>query len=127
MSRGKKSQPTSDEFYPSDPLFERQWFHSDLNYGINTPKLWKRLKEIINNKVGNAVVAVMDSGIDFEHSDLRGRIWRNFGEYNCSDGIDDDQNGYIDDCYGWVSNIVNKTPFLMNYFNYKLNIYLCYT
>ncbi|EEA08535.1 subtilase family protein [Cryptosporidium muris RN66] len=107
VSRGKKRQPASDEFYPSDPLFERQWFHSDLNYGINTPKLWKRLKEIINNKVGNAVVAVMDSGIDFEHSDLRGRIWRNFGEYNCSDGIDDDQNGYIDDCYGW--NFVDDT------------------
>ncbi len=45
-------------------------------------------------------VAIIDTGIDYTHSELSGRIWKNTDEvaYN---GIDDDNNGYADDIYGW--------------------------
>ncbi len=46
------------------------------------------------------VVAVIDSGVDFSHSDLDNSWWTNLGE-TCGNGIDDDGNGYVDDCRGW--------------------------
>lgn len=50
------------------------------------------------------VIAVLDSGIDYTHKDLKNNIWRNPKEV--INGIDDDANGFIDDVYGWnfVSN-----------------------
>ena len=47
----------------------------------------------------NTVVAVIDSGVDYEHEDLAGNMWVNAGEIP-SNGIDDDSNGFIDDVYG---------------------------
>src|SRR5690606_21014613 len=46
------------------------------------------------------VVAVIDSGIDIEHEDLKDVIWVNKGEIP-DNGIDDDKNGYVDDVHGW--------------------------
>ncbi|NJN42010.1 MAG: S8 family serine peptidase [Flammeovirgaceae bacterium] len=46
------------------------------------------------------IVAVIDSGIDIEHEDLSGVIWTNEDEI-AGNGIDDDNNGYIDDVHGW--------------------------
>ena len=46
------------------------------------------------------IVAVVDSGVDVEHEDLKGKIWVNAGEI-ANNGIDDDNNGYIDDVHGW--------------------------
>jgi len=46
------------------------------------------------------VVAVIDSGIDSVHEDLKPVLWRNAGEIP-GNGIDDDRNGYIDDVHGW--------------------------
>ncbi len=46
------------------------------------------------------VVGVLDSGVDIEHTDLRGVIWANPGE-TPDNGIDDDHNGYVDDAHGW--------------------------
>lgn len=46
------------------------------------------------------IVAVIDSGIDIEHEDLKDVIWKNEKEI-AGNGVDDDQNGYIDDVYGW--------------------------
>ena len=46
------------------------------------------------------IVAVIDSGVDVEHPDLKGRMWRNTGEIP-GNGIDDDGNGKIDDYLGW--------------------------
>lgn len=46
------------------------------------------------------VVAVIDSGVDISHPDLQGKIWINSKEIPAN-GIDDDQNGYIDDIHGW--------------------------
>src|SRR5690606_35150937 len=46
------------------------------------------------------VVAVIDSGVDIHHEDLKSKIWINQGEIP-NNGIDDDGNGYIDDIHGW--------------------------
>jgi subtilisin family serine protease len=46
------------------------------------------------------VVAVVDSGVDMTHRDLRQNLWRNRGE-RAGNGIDDDRNGYVDDVHGY--------------------------
>ncbi len=46
------------------------------------------------------VVAVIDTGVDYKHEDLRNNIWTNTNEI-ADNGIDDDGNGYVDDNYGW--------------------------
>jgi subtilisin family serine protease len=46
------------------------------------------------------VVAVIDAGVDINHPDLLGKIWTNKTEIS-GNGVDDDQNGYIDDIHGW--------------------------
>jgi len=65
--------------------------------GMETEKAYKMLKK---RKANTVVVAVIDSGIDIEHKDLQGKIWRNEDE-TPNDGIDNDKNGYVDDVYGW--------------------------
>lgn len=47
------------------------------------------------------LIGVIDSGIDLQHPDLRGQIWRNLAEVNGIQGVDDDGNGYVDDVNGW--------------------------
>lgn len=49
---------------------------------------------------GEIIVAVVDSGVDVNHEDLQGKIWINEDEI-ANNGIDDDNNGYIDDVFGW--------------------------
>lgn len=51
-------------------------------------------------KAQPVVVAVIDSGVDIEHEDLKDAIWTNPGEIP-DNGIDDDNNGYVDDVHGW--------------------------
>ncbi len=67
--------------------------------GISLDKAYRLLEE--NNKTSNTViVAVLDSGLDIEHEDLKENLWVNEGEIP-NNGIDDDNNGYIDDVNGW--------------------------
>jgi serine protease len=55
---------------------------------------------IIKGGQGNVVVAAVDGGTDWHHQDLLSNIWTNPGEI-ADNGIDDDNNGYIDDVHGW--------------------------
>jgi len=67
--------------------------------GISLDKAYDFLKSK-NLKSKQVVVAVIDSGVDTTHEDLRSVLWHNPGEIP-GNGIDDDHNGYVDDVYGW--------------------------
>ncbi|RXG17957.1 subtilase family protein [Leeuwenhoekiella aestuarii] len=60
----------------------------------------KTYDELIKGKGASVIVAVVDSGVDIEHEDLKAVIWTNTDEIP-GNGIDDDKNGYIDDVHGW--------------------------
>ncbi len=57
-------------------------------------------EDLVEAKGEEIIVAVMDSGVDITHDDLQGRLWKNKDEI-ASNGIDDDNNGYVDDVDGW--------------------------
>lgn len=75
---------------PNDPSFGSLWGLSK----INAPGAWN-----ITTGSSSMVVAVLDTGIDYNHLDLSANMWRNETDCN-SNGVDDDGNGHIDDCYG---------------------------
>ena len=72
---------------------------ADSIYGISLPKAYQFLQEKKRKSVP-VIVAILDSGVDTTHEDLKKNLWHNPGEIP-GNGIDDDHNGYIDDVYGW--------------------------
>ena len=89
-----------------------RWSHLDLiKDTIPGMSVDRAYEELLKNKKGQKViVAVIDSGTDIEHEDLKDRIWTNAKEIP-GNGIDDDNNGYIDDIHGWnfLGDVVNET------------------
>jgi subtilisin family serine protease len=79
------------------------WHMMDLKdsgyYGISTDKAYEFVKSK-NLKSTPVIVAVIDSGVDTTHEDLKSILWKNPKEIP-GNGIDDDKNGYVDDIYGW--------------------------
>lgn len=88
---------------PADTTdFLKDWFlrdpETDLVQGMSVEKAYAAF---LKGKPSRTItVAVIDSGIDFEHEDLKDAMWINSKEI-AGNGIDDDKNGYIDDVYGW--------------------------
>ncbi len=78
------------------------WYHDSKTNGnvqnIGTDELYEKILK--NRKGVPVIVAVIDSGIDIEHEDLKDNIWTNPGEIP-NNNIDDDKNGYVDDVHGW--------------------------
>jgi len=68
-------------------------------YGISIEKAYDFIKSK-SLKSKTVIVAVIDSGVDTTQEDLRSVLWHNPKEIP-GNGIDDDQNGYVDDIYGW--------------------------
>ena len=72
-------------------------FQKDGYYGISLDKAYEAVK---NKKSTPVLVAVIDSGIDTLHEDLKPVLWTNTKEIP-GNGVDDDKNGYVDDVHGW--------------------------
>ena len=83
-----KTAIPDDEYYPD------QWYLPR----INAPAAWD-----LSQGSPDVLVAVLDTGVDYNHPDLADRIWKNSGEGDLEDGIDNDNNGYIDDIFGYCT------------------------
>ncbi|MBC7361071.1 MAG: S8 family serine peptidase [Candidatus Aminicenantes bacterium] len=110
-----------DETIPNDPYIYLQWGLKNtgqsggtVDADIDAPEAWD-----IFTGSQNVVVAVIDSGIDYNHVDLAQNIWINAGEIP-NNGIDDDQNGYIDDYRGWNFYSNNNNP--MDYLGHGTHV-----
>ena len=78
-------------------------YYKQDNHGFHkVSEGWEFMQSEGKNPGGSpdVIVAVIDTGVDYNHLDLRNNIWVNPAEIP-DNGIDDDKNGYIDDIYGW--------------------------
>lgn len=96
-----KTKPTGggNNISYDDPLFGQQW-------GLQTmklPQLWQQ--PIITQK--RPIIAILDTGVDIDHPDLKANIWTNTKESEGAEDYDDDGNGFKDDLHGW--DFVNQT------------------
>lgn len=107
----KRNPSNTSENRSTEPVVEitvneatENWHHTDPNSkngfeGIGSEKAYSDL--LVNKSPKKkVVVAVIDSGVDIEHEDLSANIWINEDEI-AGNGIDDDNNGYVDDIHGW--------------------------
>jgi subtilisin family serine protease len=79
------------DFTPNDPSYSSQY---SLPL-IKAPAAWN----IIQGDT-SVIIGIVDTGVDWPHPDLSANIWHNWGE-TPGNGIDDDNNGYVDDVRGW--------------------------
>jgi len=85
------------------------WYNKDYSLnGVAGTSVNKAYDELIAESNSNPpiIVAVIDGGVEIGHEDLIGKIWLNEDEI-AGNGIDDDNNGYIDDLHGW--NFIGNT------------------
>jgi len=112
----------SEDIIPTDPLFGNQWNLDNTGQDGGTPDADTNAPEAWDIATGNSAieVAILDTGVDWNHEDLINNIWQNLGEDIDGDGrvlefidgkwvfdpddengIDDDSTGYADDFIGW--------------------------
>lgn len=95
---------------PNDARFNEQWQYINAGGSTGTAGAdldmdlaWDIATGGLTAQGDTIVVAVIDDGIDPDHEDLKDNLWRNYAEIP-DNGIDDDNNGYVDDYLGWNSN-----------------------
>ncbi|MEA5553958.1 S8 family peptidase [Anabaena cylindrica UHCC 0172] len=93
------SEAAGESPYPDAPDLGGNNWGADL---VNAPAAWER-----GHTGQGIVVAVLDTGVDYNHNDLNDNIWTNSKEI-AGNGIDDDGNGYIDDIQGWNFDSTNN-------------------
>ncbi|MFA4817853.1 MAG: S8 family peptidase [Parcubacteria group bacterium] len=81
----------ADSAGTNDPYYDSLWALAK----IKAPAAWENM----DNKA-KVIIAVVDTGVDYQHEDLAENIWTNTKEIS-SNGIDDDKNGFVDDVHGW--------------------------
>ena len=92
---------------PNDSLFAQQWNLNNTGQNGGSPGADIRAEQAWNITTGGltalgdtVVIAVLDVGFDLTHPDLAGNFWKNYHEIP-NNGIDDDNNGFVDDVRGW--------------------------
>jgi len=103
-----------DAFLPDDPGLVSQWHLRNMTLGGGDVRAVGAWSETLGDS--NIVICILDSGVDWHHPDLggthpdrvNGAILTNWAEYNGTPGVDDDNNGKIDDIRGW--DFVNLSP-----------------
>ncbi len=97
-------------FKPNDLYYPDQWHLNNTGQGggkagadISAETAWNLVQPD-----ENVVIAIVDNGVDLSHPDLN--IWSNPAEANGQIGVDDDQNGYVDDLHGWNFMEDNNLP-----------------
>ncbi len=87
-------QFASADRVPNDPFYQRDWAVVDGpdDHDIDAPATW-------GARTSCAKVAVLDTGIDTDHPDLKANVYKSDDKPN--NGKDDDKNGYVDDTYGY--------------------------
>ena len=90
------------DYIPNDALFEDCWHLNNTGQSggtndadIDAPEGWDEM-----GALPNVTLAILDDGVDIHHEDLVNSLWVNPGEIP-NNGIDDDNNGFIDDVHGW--------------------------
>jgi hypothetical protein len=84
----------------NDPLYSQQW-------GIHACGIDSLLTAPKRDTTWRSIIAIIDTGVDIDHSDLEDNIWTNTAEANGANNQDDDNNGFRDDVHGW--DFVNQT------------------
>ena len=92
----------------SIPSLETEERMEDCWYltSMNCPAIWQGLDNIGQKPGENIVIAVIDTGLDVSCNELKEALWSNYAEWNGTNGVDDDGNGYVDDIYG--VNLANR-------------------
>ena len=87
---------------PDDPKFSLQWGLNNTADSSGTEDADIDASEAWDIETGSreVIIAVIDTGVDYNHEDLRDNIWHNSNEIP-DNNVDDDNNGYIDDIVGW--------------------------
>lgn len=96
----------SAESVPDDPLFGEQYYLPL----VKAPQGW----DLLDSSADSVIIGIIDSGVEYTHPDLEPSIWHNPGEIP-DNGIDDDNNGCIDDVVGWDFVHAPELPFGIDY------------
>jgi subtilisin family serine protease len=88
---------------PNDPSFPLQWSLENTGQtgGVPGADIKATAAWGVSTGSDSVIVAVIDTGVDYNHVDLAENIWTNLAEQNGLPGVDDDGNGYIDDIHGY--------------------------
>lgn len=94
-----------EETYPfDDPFLPDQWHYEnfgDLEGSIEDADIDLFGAWDVNTGDSKVIVSVVDGGVDLAHEDIKDNLWINEAELNGEPGVDDDQNGYVDDIHGY--------------------------
>jgi photosystem II stability/assembly factor-like uncharacterized protein len=94
------------DYTPNDPRVPQQWAITMMQL----EQAWE-----ITQGSEDVLIGIVDSGVQYNHPDLESNIYRNYGEWGTSgelsnNGVDDDNNGYIDDHRGWDFGDMDNDP-----------------
>ena len=86
-------------YVPDDPYYSYQWYFQEPKF--NEISIFAEGTWDFTQGGAHTVIAVLDSGVDVNHTDLAPNIYKNYAEQNGQPGVDDDNNGFIDDIDGF--------------------------